>query len=127
VRGWLVLLGVLAAVGLSGCQWDEARFFDLRVVNNTHRPVKIRPCWDVDCLQVNGMPITVLRPGGSRDEDSWWPNDVGQEVVVAVLSPTGKQIIGCLITTFVQGQRMGLVHTSQQRACLRGSEQGGGG
>jgi hypothetical protein len=123
----LALAGVLAAAGLSSCQWDETRFFDLRVVNDTHQAVKIQPCWDVDCLNVYGMPVTVLRPGDSRHESSWWADDAGQKVAVAVLHPGGRRIMGCLITSFAPGQPTGLVRASQQRQCLHAPEGGPGG
>jgi hypothetical protein len=109
-------VGILAAAVLSGCQWDETRFYDLRVVNDTHRPVKIQPCWDVDCVDMNGMPVTVLRPGDSRDEKSWWVIPASG-VAVAVLSPAGHRIIGCLILNS-RGRSKGVVRTSQQRPCF---------
>ena len=113
---------------LSACQWDETRFFDLRVVNNTHRTVRIRPCWDVNCLDMSGMRVAVLRPGDTQDEGSLWTNDAGEEVSVAVLGPVGKQhIIGCLITSFKPGQPKGLVRMSQERPCISGPEGGPGG
>lgn len=114
----LALLGVLAVVVSSGCQWDETKFFDLRVVNDTHRTATIRPCWDLDCLNMHGMPITVLRPGRSHHEDEWWANDTGLRVSVAVLKPGGRRIVGCLITSYAQGQPSGVVRLSQERPCF---------
>jgi hypothetical protein len=120
-------VGVLAVVASSGCQWDETRFFDLRVVNDTHRAVAIRPCWDLDCLNMRGMPITVLRPGDSRHEDEWWANDAGNRIAVAVLRPGRKRIVGCLITAYAQGQPSGVVRLSQERPCITAPENGPGG
>lgn len=112
VRG-LALVSALAVVGLSACQWDETRFFDLRVVNDTQHPVKIRPCWDEYCLDMNGMPVTVLHPGGTKDENTWWPKDFGSKISVAVLSRHGKQI-GCITTGYADGQLKTVVRVSQQ-------------
>lgn len=110
---WLALVGVLAVAGLSACQWDEMRFFDLRVVNDTHRAVKVRPCWDEYCLDMAGMPVALVHPGGSTDEASYWATQDPGRISVAVLSPRGKQI-GCLTTSYANGQPKGLVRVSQR-------------
>ncbi len=60
-------------------------FFDLRVVNDTHRTVTIQPCWDLDCLDTHGLhacghsrpAIRSRRPVTSRptaEDKSWWPS-----------------------------------------------------
>jgi hypothetical protein len=109
---WFALVGVLAVAGLSACQWDETKFFDLRVVNDTHRAVKVKPCWDQFCLDDNGMPVSLLRPGGSTDESSFWATNDPGTISVVVLSPKGKQI-GCLTTSYAYAQARGLVRISR--------------
>jgi hypothetical protein len=124
---WLALVGVLAVAGLSACQWDETRFFDLRVLNDTQHPVKIRPCWDQYCLDLNGMPSTVLGPGESKDENTWWPKDFGSTVSVVLLGPTGKRI-GCMTTSYPSGQLKRVLRVSQQKPkCPRYRGAGPGG
>ncbi len=110
------LVGALLAAALSACQWDETRFFDLRVVNDTHRTVKIQPCWDTYCLDMSKLPVTALPPGASHHEASWWPNDSGDQVSVAVRSP-GRRGFLCLTTTYGPGQPSGVVRVSRRAPC----------
>lgn len=114
------------AAALSGCYWDVTGFFDLRVVNDTSRAVKIRPCWDKFCLDTAGMPYSVLRPGDSHDESNFWANDSGDQVTVEVFSLRGKRI-ACLTTGYAARQATGVVRVSQMTKCRAAPLSGGGG
>jgi hypothetical protein len=73
------------------------------------------------------MPITVLPPGGTKDEANWWPKDFGANISVVVLGPTGSRV-GCLTTRYGSGQPKGIVRISQQRPkCPRYRGAGPGG
>jgi hypothetical protein len=133
VRAFLAsLAGVVAIfgliVGIGSCQHGIG-WFHVRVVNDTRRPVTIQPCWDPDCLNFRGLPAAVIRPGAARTEPPAWPNDAGQQIVLAIHKPGGKpwQFAGCLVTSYVQGQTTGTVRVSQMRPCFTGTESGGGG
>jgi hypothetical protein len=108
----------VAAVAVSGCQWDETRFFNFRVVNDSQRAVKVQPCWDFYCLDTKKMPVTPLQPGASHNEDSWWPNDTGDKVTVIILGPHGKHA-ACLVTSFFAGERTKTIPVSQAVPCPR--------
>ncbi len=96
-------------------------FFDLKVVNDTHRSVTIQPCWDLVCLDTKGLPASVIAPGSSVHSAGHFPTDRGGEVVVAIRKPGGKpwEFSSCLITAFAPQQDTGVVRVSHARKCFR--------
>ena len=95
-------------------------FFDLKVVNDTHRTVTIQPCWDLVCLDTHGLPPAVIAPGSSVHSGGNFPTDQGAEIVVAIRKPGGKpwEFSSCLITGFAAHQDTGVVRVSHARKCF---------
>jgi len=103
---------------------SKITFFDLRIVNDTHRTVTVHPCWDLDCLDINGLPASVLRPGASVDSAGNFTTDVGHEIVVGIRKPGGKpwQFSACMMIATAPGQPTGVVRVSKARPCFTGTE-----
>lgn len=117
----LALVGILAVVSLTGCLQDISGFIAVRVVNNTGGQVRIRPCWDKYCRQMQGMPVQTLAPGDSLGEAQLWSNDAPGVIAVALLDRAGNRI-GCVTTSFSPGEKKMLVHISDEARCKRPSE-----
>ena len=122
--GAVILVLAIVIFALRGWSGTQIGFFDLRVVNDTHRTVQIQPCWDVDCHDTHGLRAKILRPGKAVFVRGDWANDIGQRIVVAVQRPGAKswQFEGCLVTLFSARQKGGDVRVSQQRPCFTGPE-----
>lgn len=122
--GAVILVLAILIFSLRGWGGTQIEFFDLRVVNDTHRTVQIQPCWDVDCRDTHSLPAKILRPRKAAHAGGKWSNDIGQEIVVAVRQPGAKpwQFEGCLVTQFSAGQKRGDVRVSRLRPCFTGPE-----
>src|SRR5947209_1545304 len=92
----------------------KVTFFDLKIVNDTHRTVTVHPCWDIDCHDVVGLPASVLRPGRSVHSAGNFPTDSGHEIVVGIHKPGAEVNVfsSCIVTASAPGQKTGVVRVS---------------
>ena len=133
LRKELLIVGTILAVILTVILlWHPTRritFFDLRIVNDTQRTVRVHPCWDINCINITGLPESTLRPGQSVHSSGNFATDVGNEIVVGIRKPGGKvwQFSSCMMITAPAGRQAGTVRVSKARPCFTGPEGGGGG
>jgi hypothetical protein len=99
-------------------------FLNLRILNDTHRTVTVQPCWDFDCLNINGLPASLLRPGGSVHSSGHFASNAGHEIVVGIRKPGGnpRKFSSCMMIGIAAGQTTGLVRVSRGRPCFTGTE-----
>jgi hypothetical protein len=104
-------------------------FLDLRVLNDTHRTVTVRSCWDLDCYNTRGFRPIVIGPGRSGHQAGEFAIDRGQELALAIGKPDAKsqRFSLCLTTWIAAGQKTGLVRISQAQPCLNVQEGSAGG
>lgn len=103
-------------------------YMGLEVVNDTNKPVRVQPCWDLACFDTVGLHESVLQPGARKRVHGTWPNVTPQEIVVGVMKLHAEPMhfTGCMLRYFQPGATMGLMHVSKLYPCPT-SDPGGGG
>jgi len=127
----IVLVAIAAVLIIEFGPNQAIGFMRIKVVNDTERTVKIQPCWDIDCLQRNGLPTTIVPPHRSPIVASKWPNDVWNQVSIGVVKPSTVVIrppAECVIRVFAPGTVVGVIRVSERTLvpCPQLGEGGGG-
>jgi len=128
----LVLAGIAAVLIIEFGPNQSIGFMRIKVINDTAQTVKVQPCWDIDCLQRNGLAATIVPPHRTPIVASKWPDDVWNQVAIGVVKP--KTVLAgppahCVIGLFPPHTAVGVVRVSEQTLvrCPQLGEGGGGG